>query len=126
MQQGSPSNFRISLGLQRFFPEQLEIKDIVDTAEKMIIKFESNSEQGVCPCCGVISGRHHCTYTRKIQDLPMMGKAVELQITAYEYDCEESECSISSFAKTIEGFLDHYSRKTECLSDLHYCTRNKL
>ena len=27
-----------SLGLQRFFPEQLEIKDIVDTAEKMIIK----------------------------------------------------------------------------------------
>lgn len=110
-----------SLGLQIFFPEQLEIKDIVDTAEKMIIKLKSNSEQGVCPCCGVISKRHHGTYTRKIQDLPMMGKAVELQITAYEYDCEESECSISSFAETIEGFLDHYSRKTERLSDL-ICT----
>ena len=121
MQQGSPSNFRISLGLQRFFSEQLEIKDIVDTAEKMIIKLKSNSEEGVCPCCGVISGRHHGTYTRKIQDLPMMGKAVELQITAYEYDCDESECSISSFAETIEGFLDHYSRKTERLSDL-ICT----
>lgn len=59
-------------GLQRFFSEQLEIKDIVDTAEKMIIKLKSNSEQVVCPCCGVISGRHHGTYTRKIQDLPMM------------------------------------------------------
>jgi transposase len=109
------------LELQRFFPEQLEIKDIIDTSDRIIIKMKSHSESGACPCCGVVSERYHGTYVRKIQDLPILGKAVTLQITAYEYDCEEPECSVSSFAETIGGFLDHYSRKTERLADF-ICT----
>ena len=109
------------LELQRFFPEQLEIKNIIYTSDKIIIKMTSHSKSGVCPCCGVVSERYHGTYIRKIQDLPILGKAVTLQITAYEYDCEEPECSVSSFAETIGGFLDHYSRKTERLADF-ICT----
>ena len=88
---------------------------------KITIKLKSHSERGVCPCCGVVSERHHGTYIRKIQDLPILGKAVTLQITAYEYDCEDPDCSVSSFVETIDGFLDHYSRKTERLADL-ICT----
>lgn len=59
----------------------------------------------------VISARYHGTYIRKVQDLPMMGKAVTLQIKAYEYNCEDTDCEVVSFAETIDGFLNHYSRK---------------
>ena len=81
----------------------------------------SQTKQGICPCFGVVSAQYHGTYVRKVQDLPMMGKAVTLQIKAYEYNCENTDCEVVSFAETIEGFLNHYSRKTERLADL-ICT----
>ncbi|MCR5076196.1 MAG: hypothetical protein K6A79_10390, partial [Ruminococcus sp.] len=52
------------LELQRFFPEQLEIKDIIYTSDKIIIKMKSHSESGVCPCCGVVrSSFHYCSFS---------------------------------------------------------------
>ena len=110
-----------SLDINKFFPEQLKITEISETEEKIIIELESQTKQGTCPCCGVVSARYHGTYVRKVQDLPMMGKAVTLQIKAYEYNCEHHDCEVVSFAETIDGFLNHYSRKTERLADL-ICT----
>ena len=52
--------------LQKFFPEQLKIKNIFDeTTNRITIDMESDSEQAVCPLCGVVSGRHHGTYIRE-------------------------------------------------------------
>lgn len=107
-----------SLDINKFFPEQLKITDISETKEKIIIELVSQTKQGICPCCGVVSEQHHGTYFRKVKDLPMMGKAVTLQIKAFEYNCEEPDCDVTSFAETIDGFLNHYSRKTERLADL--------
>ena len=110
-----------SLDINKFFPEQLTITEISETEEKIVIELESRTKQGACPCCGVVSARYHGTYVRKVQDLPMMRKAVTLQIKAYEYNCEDPDCEVVSFAETIDGFLNHYSRKTERLADL-ICT----
>ncbi len=107
-----------SLDINKFFPEQLKITGLSETKEKIIIELESQTKQGTCPCCGVVSAQYHGTYVRKVQDLPMMGKSVTLQIKAYEYNCEEPDCEVVSFAETIDGFLNHYSRKTERLSEL--------
>lgn len=107
-----------SPNIQKFFPELLKIQEISETNEKIIIELESQTKQGICPCCGTVSQSCHGTYVRKVQDLPMMGKAVTLQIKAYEYNCEELDCETVSFAETIDGFLDHYSRKTKRLADL--------
>ncbi|MCR5540657.1 MAG: hypothetical protein K6F71_07555 [Ruminococcus sp.] len=41
-----------------------------------------------------------------------------MQIKAYEYNCVDLDCEAVSFAETIEGSLDHYSRKTRRLADL--------
>ena len=105
------------LEIQRFFPEQLEIKNVFESDNRIVINLESHSEAATCPFCGTISYQHHGTYIRKVQDLPILGKSVTLQIKAYEYNCEERNCRAISFAETIEGFLNHYSRKTERLSD---------
>jgi len=110
-----------SLDINKFFPEQLTITEISETEEKIVIELESRTKQGACPSCGVVSARYHGTYVRKVQDLPMMRKAVTLQIKAYEYNCEDPDCEVVSFAETIDGFLNHYSRKTERLTDL-ICT----
>ena len=110
-----------SLNIQKFFPEQLIITEMSETSKKIIIKLKSQTNQGTCPCCGIVSAQYHGTYVRKVQDLPIMGKNVILQIKAYEYKCENIDCEVVSFAETIDGFLNQYSRKTERLSDL-ICT----
>ena len=107
-----------SPNIQKFYPEQLIIQEISETNEKIIIELESQTKQGICPCCGTVSQSCHGTYVRKVQDLPMMGKAVTLQIKAYEYNCEALDCETVSFPETIDGFLDHYSRKAKRLADL--------
>lgn len=56
-----------------------------------------------------------------MQDLPILGKRVMLDVKAYEYECENSECSITSFAENFNGFLNSYSRMTERLADF-ICT----
>ena len=109
------------LNIQKFFPEQLKIIEILEDLKRTTIKLESQTKHSCCPCCGVISDVHHGTYVRRVQDLPLMGNAVTLQIKAYEYNCEEPDCEVSSFAETFDGFLNYYSRKTERLSDL-ICT----
>ena len=98
-----------SQNIQKFFPEQLKIQEISETNEKIIIELGSQTKQGICPCCGVVSQSCHGTYVRKVQDLPLLEKAVTLQIKAYEYYCEDLDCEVVSFAETIDGFLDHYS-----------------
>lgn len=89
-----------SLDINKFFPEQLKITEISETNEKIIIGLESHTKQGICPCCGVVSQNCHGTCVRKLQDLPMMGKAVTLQIKAYEYNCEDPDCEVISFGST--------------------------
>lgn len=40
-----------------------------------------------CPKCGQTTNNYHGTYMRKVQDLPILGKNVQLEITAHEYNC---------------------------------------
>lgn len=103
---------------QQFFPESLQITDISDMQDKIVIRMMSQTTESACPCCGVVSKRYHGTYIRKVQDLPMIGKAVMLQIKAYEYICDEPDCEVISFTETFDGFLNYYSRKTERLAGL--------
>lgn len=93
-----------SLDINKFFPEQLKITEISETKEKIIIKLVSQTKQGICPCCGVVSEQHHGTYFRRVKDLPMMGKAVTLQIKAFEYNCEEPDCNVTSLRKPSTDF----------------------
>lgn len=56
-----------------------------------------------------------------IQDLPILGKNVQLEITAREYNCMNKECNTTSIAETFDGFLNAYSRMTERCADF-ICT----
>ena len=48
-------------------------------------------------------------------------KNTELHICAYEYQCENPDCSATTLAESFDGFLNFYSRMTERLADF-ICT----
>lgn len=110
-----------NINFQNFYPKELVINDTIEAQDKIIIKMISCSKQSKCPKCGTVSKHHHGTYERKVQDLPILGKNVELQIKAYDYQCDEESCTVKSFAESFDKFLDNYSRKTERLSQF-ICT----
>lgn len=109
-------NSNISLSL--FYPENLEIKSI-DEEEKCIhIVMKSKTKSCDCPKCKQSTSSVHATHHRKVQDLPILGKCVMLDINLYEFNCNNPECMITSFTETFENFLNNYSYMTERLVDL--------
>ena len=59
-----------TLCLDKFYPEKdLMITDIDQQSDKIIIQMKSTSS----------SCKYHGTYTRKVQDLPILGKNVNLK-----------------------------------------------
>lgn len=65
--------------------------------------------------------KYHGTYNRKVQDLPILGKSVQLEICTHEYECVNDDCDVTSVAETFDGFLNAYSRMTERGADF-ICT----
>ena len=91
-----------TLCLDKFYPEKdLMITGIDQQSGKIIIQMKSTSSSCKCPKCNRITQKYHGTYTRKVQDLPILGKNVQLEICSHEYACLNDECEAVSIAETI-------------------------
>ncbi len=101
-----------SLDLQEFYPATLEISNIVSDEKQITIYMRSRSKECICPACKKVSTRHHGMYHRRVQDLPVFGKSVWLDINAIEYQCENPACSRMSNVETFQGFLHYKKRMT--------------
>ena len=114
--------YNSSIDLQSFFPSnKLNITNIVQDTKVIKINLKSKSNNCICPSCNTISNKYHGTYVRKVQDLPILGKQVLLEINAYEYKCENNDCSNKTIVESFDGFISYYIRMTERLSDF-LCT----
>ena len=109
------------LELKYFYPTVLEVADICVADQEIKIKMIAHSKECICPKCGIISSHQHGTYERKVQDLPVFGKTTWLLVNAYEYQCDNPDCEVTTFSETVNGFLSYYSRMTERCADF-ICT----
>ena len=94
-----------TLVLDHYFPSDvLKITEVIET-DKVIIYMKSLSRTCVCPRCHQTLKHYHGTYTRKVQDLPILGKTTYLLVNAHEYQCENPSCAITTFAENVNGFF---------------------
>ena len=115
-------NSNNTLCLDKFYPEKdLKITDIIQQKDKILIRMKSISKSCKCPKCNYFTNKYHGTYNRKVQDLPILGKSVQLEICSHEYECVNDDCEVTSVAETFDGFLNTYSRMTERCADF-ICT----
>lgn len=98
---------------------QLKITNISEDTKVITINLKSQSSTCICPNCNTTSNKYHGTYVRKVQDLPILGKRVLLEINSYEYKCANSDCSNKTIVESFDGFISYYSRMTERLSDFY-------
>lgn len=108
--------------LREFFPEKyLKIIEMDQEETQICIHMKSITTHCRCHKCGTLSSTYHGTYTRRVQDLPILGKTVRLEIKAREYHCTNDKCDVTTIAESFDGFLDPYSRMTERCADF-ICT----
>lgn len=111
-----------SLKIDIFFPnELLSITSVDHSNDSIHIKMRSQTHSAKCPKCGQESKVCHGTYSRKVQDLPILGKSTQLHITAHEYACNNESCPKVSFVEDFDGFLSYYGRMTGRCADF-ICT----
>lgn len=107
-----------TLEISLFFPgDSFIVTDIENNDNEILIKLKYKSTSCKCPGCHTISNHYHGTYTRKVQDLPILGKSVLLMITSHDYCCDNEDCDVVTIAETYYGFLNPYSWKTGRLED---------
>ncbi|KNZ40151.1 transposase [Acetobacterium bakii] len=106
-----------TLILDHYFPSDvLKITEVIET-EKIIIHMKSITKTCICPRCHQTLEHYHGTYIRKVQDLPILGKNVQLQIKAHEYICNNEACPVRTVAETFNGFLNANRRMTQRCED---------
>lgn len=105
------------LDLQQFYPDELEIVSVEEKTSEIHISMHSRSRFYHCPKCGMESNQLHATHHRTVQDLPILGKRVILDINIHEFLCTNSACNCGAISETFNGFLNYYSRMTERLVD---------
>jgi transposase len=72
-----------------------------------------------CPVCDSAARRIHSRYTRRLADLPCLGRAVRLRITVRRFSCPRPDCPRRIFGERLPGFAEPYARTTARLGRTH-------
>src|ERR1035438_3854545 len=58
----------------------------------------------VCPACATRSGSRHSRYRRKLQDLPVQGSPVMLQLQVGRWRCGNRRCPRKIFTERVRSW----------------------
>ena len=119
-----------SLDLQRFYPDELEIVSIEEDSDEIRLHMLSRSKSFCCPKCGEELCKLHATHHRTVQDLPILGKRVFLDIRVHDFQCQNPICEIeNSVASPLSnGFVEGTNNKLKMVKRTMYgrCSRQLL
>ena len=71
-----------------------------------------------CPDCGTPSTSRKGYYVRRLQDLPVQGRPVRVQVQVGRWRCRNILCARRSFAERLDSAALCYARRTRRLTEL--------
>ena len=73
---------------------------------------------GICPGCGEDSALRHSWRQRRLQDLPIQGANVTLQLRLSRWRCCNVECRRKTFAEQLPEVFTPLARRTRRVAEL--------
>jgi transposase len=70
---------------------EFEVVDAQETPQACIWTVVPRQTWGSCPCCGVIGGERHECYERRIRDLSIGGRSLELVVRGWQFRCRRCD-----------------------------------
>jgi len=87
--------------------------------DKAVIAVRASGNVGLCPSCGTVSRRVHSRYRRRVTDLPLSGRIVQLLLIARRFRCDAVLCGRQIFTERFaEGVLAPSARRTARLDSI--------
>ena len=83
--------------------------------ESLTVHLATAAPAAVCPLCGSDTRRVHSRYTRRLDDLPCLGRCVRLQLAVRRFVCPQPDCPRRIFAERLPGFAAPWARATDRL-----------
>ncbi|MFE9207286.1 ISL3 family transposase [Micromonospora sp. NPDC007230] len=78
----------------------------------MRIRARSTRMAGCCPGCGQLTRRVHRRYQRRLDDVVVGGRQVELLLQVRLFVCQQPDCTVTRFAEQIDDLTYRYGRRT--------------
>ena len=83
--------------------------------ENLTVHLATTAPTAVCPLCGYDTPRVHSRYTRRLDDLPCLGRCVRLQVAVRRFVCPRPDCPRRIFTERLPGFAAPWARTTDRL-----------
>jgi len=96
-------------------PDGLEITSVSETPEEVLVCVTSHRSSSPCPQCSTPSSAIHSLYRRHPQDLPSIGRPIQLLFTVRKFFCRNPNCSRKVFTERLPDFIEASSRLTKRL-----------
>jgi transposase len=87
-------------------------------AGRVFLLVRGVAEEVPCPGCGVLSGRVHGRYQRRLHDVPAGGRDVVVCLEARRFRCGNPGCGKVTFAEQPPGLASRFARRTPPLAAL--------
>lgn len=98
-------------------PRGFVVESIALSGPLIDIVVSTTGHTGTCPECGGVSARIHSRYQRRLADLPISGRAVQLLVLARRFYCDAVLCGRRIFAERFED-LAPWARRTARLDHI--------
>jgi transposase len=70
-------------------------------------------DAAACPDCGVLSRARHSSYWRRLKDLPIQGRSVQLKLHVGRWRCRNPVCKRKIFCQRLPAVTGKYSQETK-------------
>ena len=93
-------------------PRGFVVESACYEGDKAVITVRASGSIGLCPSCGTVSRRIHSRYRRRVTDLPLSGRVVELLVIARRFRCDAVLCGRQILTERFaEGILAPSTRR---------------
>jgi transposase len=83
--------------------------------ENLTVYLAITAPTAACPRCGHDTPRVHSRYTRRLDDLPCLGRCVRLHLAVRRFACPQTDCPRRIFTERLSGFAAPWARTTDRL-----------
>src|SRR3954469_9967750 len=83
--------------------------------ENLTVHLAITAPTAACPLCGHDPPRVHSRYTRRLDDLPCLGRCVRLQVAVRRFACPQTDCPRRIFTERLPGVAAPWARSTDRL-----------
>ncbi|MEQ4726274.1 ISL3 family transposase [Nonomuraea sp. B19D2] len=91
------------------------IENIEDRADHVLVTARACMINALCPGCGVLTGKVHGHYQRRLHDLATYGRPVLINLRVRRFRCANLGCERRTFVEQVPRVSARHARRTPAL-----------